>query len=64
MYRFIAECNIDRFQAMLRDAVDPAERRLIEGLLAEQQDSLREALATEGSGAFRPPNAPASQLSA
>jgi len=37
MERFVAECNINRFEQLLREATDPAEQRLLEELLAEER---------------------------
>ncbi len=41
MERFVAQCNITRFELMLRETADPAEKRLIEELLTEEQRKLR-----------------------
>jgi hypothetical protein len=43
MERFVAECNINRFEKMLRAAADPAEQRLLEELLAEERAKLARA---------------------
>jgi hypothetical protein len=40
MERFVAECNISRFEQMLRETSDPAEQRLLEELLAEERTKL------------------------
>jgi transcriptional regulator with GAF, ATPase, and Fis domain len=48
MERFVAECNITRFEQMLRDEVDPDERRVIEELLAEEHRKLRRAASSIG----------------
>ena len=37
MERFVAECNINRFEQLLREASDPSEQRLLEELLAEER---------------------------
>lgn len=43
MERFVAECNISRFEQMLRESDDPAELRLLEELLAEERAKLTRA---------------------
>jgi hypothetical protein len=43
MERFVAQCNIDRFEQMLRTTDDPAEQRLLEELLAEERAKLTRA---------------------
>jgi hypothetical protein len=37
MERFVAECNINRFEQLLREATDPSEQRLLEELLTEER---------------------------
>jgi hypothetical protein len=43
MERFVAECNISRFEQMLREASDPAEQRLLQELLAQERTKLNRA---------------------
>lgn len=45
MERFVAECNISRFEQMLRETADPEEQRLLEELLAEERGKLIRAVA-------------------
>ncbi len=55
MERFVAECNINRFEQMLRETTDPAEQLLLEELLAEERLKLSHAAAsgiTEPATAF------------
>ncbi len=55
MERFVAECNINRFEQMLRETTDPAEQQLLEELLAEERLKLSHAAAsgiTEPATAF------------
>ena len=51
MERFVAECNINRFEKMLRATADPAEQRLLEELLAEERAKLTRA---DASGVSEP----------
>jgi len=51
MERFVAECNINRFEQMLRAAADPAEQQLLEELLAEERAKLTRA---DASGVSEP----------
>ena len=44
MERFVAECNINRFEQMLRETDDPVEQRLLEELLAEERARLTRAV--------------------
>jgi hypothetical protein len=37
MERFVAECNINRFEQLLCEATDPVEQRLLEELLAAER---------------------------
>ncbi len=46
MERFVAECNISRFEQMLRETDDPAEQRLLEELLADERAKLTRAVAS------------------
>jgi hypothetical protein len=43
MERFVAECNINRFEQLLRATTDPAEQRLLEEMLAEERAKLTRA---------------------
>nr|WP_294503364.1 hypothetical protein [uncultured Rhodopila sp.] len=51
MERFVAECNITRFEQMLRKASDPAEQQLLEELLAEERAKLNR---TNAAGSTEP----------
>ena len=43
MEKFIAQCNIARFEELLRNEPDLAERRILEGLLREERAKLAAA---------------------
>ncbi len=44
MKRFVARANIARFLNLLERETDPKERRIIEDLLAAEEQKLREAI--------------------
>jgi hypothetical protein len=41
--KFIAQCNISRFEELLRNESDPNERRILEAMLREERDRLAAA---------------------
>jgi hypothetical protein len=41
--KFIAQCNISRFEELLRNESDPKERGILEAMLREERDRLAAA---------------------
>ena len=54
MERFVARANITHFLDLLKHATDPEDRRVIEDMLAAEEQKLKEAEARAARGAERP----------